>query len=278
MTAVGDVAARSDEELVARKIDELLAAHPPARSTPSEFLGAQFDAGLAFVHFPEGYGGLGLSRQLQAADRRPAARRPAPRLGAAQPDRVRHGRPDHPGHRHRGPAAALPPPAVHLRGDLVPAVLRAGRRLRRRQPGHPGRARRGRVGPQRPEGVDDPRPHAPASASCWPGPTPRPRSTRASPTSSSTCTRRAWRSGPLRQMTGDAEFNEVFFTDVRIPDAERLGDVGDGWRGALVTLMNERVSIGGAVAPTRRRSDRHRRAPLEAAGRGPAGTPPPGTG
>ena len=54
---------------------------------------------------------------------------------------------------------------------------------------------------------------------------------------------------PLRQMTGDAEFNEVFFTDVRIPDAERLGDVGDGWRGALVTLMNERVSIGGAVVP-----------------------------
>ena len=50
-------------------------------------------------------------------------------------------------------------------------------------------------------------------------------------------------------MTGEAEFNEVYFTDVRIPDAERLGDVGEGWRVSLTTLMNERVSIGGAIAP-----------------------------
>ena len=50
---------------------------------------------------------------------------------------------------------------------------------------------------------------------------------------------------PLRQMTGEAEFNEVYFTDVRIPDAELLGDAGDGWRVSLTTLMNERVSIGG---------------------------------
>jgi alkylation response protein AidB-like acyl-CoA dehydrogenase len=53
---------------------------------------------------------------------------------------------------------------------------------------------------------------------------------------------------PLRQITGEAEFNEVYLTDVRIPDAERLGDVGDGWRVSLTTLMNERVSIGGGVA------------------------------
>ena len=54
---------------------------------------------------------------------------------------------------------------------------------------------------------------------------------------------------PLRQITGEAEFNEVYFTDVRIPDAERLGDVGDGWRVALTTLMNERVAIGGGIPP-----------------------------
>jgi len=54
---------------------------------------------------------------------------------------------------------------------------------------------------------------------------------------------------PLRQITGEAEFNEVYFTDARIPDAERLGDIGDGWRVSLTTLMNERVSIGGAIAP-----------------------------
>jgi alkylation response protein AidB-like acyl-CoA dehydrogenase len=54
---------------------------------------------------------------------------------------------------------------------------------------------------------------------------------------------------PLRQITGEAEFNEVYLTDVRIPDTERLGDVGEGWRVSLTTLMNERVSIGGAIAP-----------------------------
>jgi alkylation response protein AidB-like acyl-CoA dehydrogenase len=49
---------------------------------------------------------------------------------------------------------------------------------------------------------------------------------------------------PLRQLTGEAEFNEVYFTGVRIPDSQRLGDVGDGWRVALTTLMNERVTVG----------------------------------
>ena len=52
---------------------------------------------------------------------------------------------------------------------------------------------------------------------------------------------------PLRQITGDAEFNEVFFTDVRIPDSQRLDAVGAGWRVATTTLMNERVAIGGGV-------------------------------
>src|SRR3546814_74993 len=52
---------------------------------------------------------------------------------------------------------------------------------------------------------------------------------------------------PLYQITGEAEFNEVFFTDVRIPDEERLGDVGEGWRVTLTTLMNERVAIGGGI-------------------------------
>ncbi|MGH3745315.1 MAG: acyl-CoA dehydrogenase family protein [Mycobacteriales bacterium] len=50
---------------------------------------------------------------------------------------------------------------------------------------------------------------------------------------------------PLKQMSGGSEFNEVFFDDVVIPDSERLGDVNDGWRVAITTLMNERMSIGG---------------------------------
>ena len=46
-------------------------------------------------------------------------------------------------------------------------------------------------------------------------------------------------------MTGGASFNEVFFTDVRVPDDHRLGDVNEGWTVALTTLMNERAAIGG---------------------------------
>jgi len=51
----------------------------------------------------------------------------------------------------------------------------------------------------------------------------------------------------LRQITGEAEFNEVYLTGVRVPDADRIGGLGDGWRVSLTTLMNERVTIGGAV-------------------------------
>ncbi|HUR76624.1 MAG TPA: acyl-CoA dehydrogenase family protein [Acidimicrobiales bacterium] len=50
---------------------------------------------------------------------------------------------------------------------------------------------------------------------------------------------------PLKQLTGDSEFNEVFFTDVRIPDSMRVGDVGNGWAVATETLMNERVALSG---------------------------------
>ncbi|ABH00496.1 acyl-CoA dehydrogenase (plasmid) [Rhodococcus jostii RHA1] len=53
---------------------------------------------------------------------------------------------------------------------------------------------------------------------------------------------------PLRQMTGGADFNEVFLTDVRIPDDHRLGDVNGGWSVALTTLMNERATVGGGEA------------------------------
>jgi alkylation response protein AidB-like acyl-CoA dehydrogenase len=53
---------------------------------------------------------------------------------------------------------------------------------------------------------------------------------------------------PLRQMTGGASFNEVFFNEVRVPDDHRLGDVNGGWTVALTTLMNERASIGGGSA------------------------------
>ncbi len=54
---------------------------------------------------------------------------------------------------------------------------------------------------------------------------------------------------PIHQASGGSEFNEVYFTDVRIPDSDRLGDPGQGWKVALVTLMNERLAVGGSPGP-----------------------------
>jgi len=54
---------------------------------------------------------------------------------------------------------------------------------------------------------------------------------------------------PIHQMSGGSNFNEVYFTDVRISDSERLGEVGNGWNVALVTLMNERLAVGGSSGP-----------------------------
>jgi acyl-CoA dehydrogenase len=53
---------------------------------------------------------------------------------------------------------------------------------------------------------------------------------------------------PIKQANGQSEFNEVYFTNVRIPDSQRLGAVGDGWNVSLTTLMNERLSIGANLA------------------------------
>tara|TARA_B100000953_G_C18027820_1_gene422268 strand:+ start:1100 stop:2326 length:1227 start_codon:yes stop_codon:yes gene_type:complete len=54
---------------------------------------------------------------------------------------------------------------------------------------------------------------------------------------------------PIKQISGGANFNEVYFTDVKIPDDQRLGGVGDGWKVALTTLMNERLAVGDASGP-----------------------------
>ena len=54
---------------------------------------------------------------------------------------------------------------------------------------------------------------------------------------------------PIHQMSGGSNFNEVYFTDVRVKDSQRLGDPGMGWNVALVTLMNERLAVGGASGP-----------------------------
>ncbi len=250
MTATPDVASAptTEEQRVDRRIAELLAAHDPQTTPPAEFLGAQFDLGLAWVSFPEGHGGLGLSPRLQKQvnERLAAVGSPSAALrniighGMAAPTVVAHGseaqrrrllRPLFTGDEiwcqlFSEPAAgsdvaSLAARAVRdgdewiVNGQKVWTTLahlaRWGLLVARtdpRQPKHKGLTYF--VVDMQASGVEV---------------------------------------EPLYQITGEAEFNEVFFTDVRIPDADRVGDVGDGWRVALTTLMNERVAIGGGIPP-----------------------------
>ena len=123
-----------------------VAGRAPARRPPTARTSckARFDAGLAWVHYPEGLGGLGAPalppgrRGRRAGGRGRPRQRPAPHR-----HRPRHGRADDPRLRHRGAEAALPAPAVGRRGGLVPALQRAGRRLRPGRARHPRGARRG---------------------------------------------------------------------------------------------------------------------------------------
>jgi alkylation response protein AidB-like acyl-CoA dehydrogenase len=248
MTATDAVTARNDEELVSHRLDELLARVPPATVGETEFLGAQFDAGLAFVHFPEGRGGLGLPRRLQGmvVDRLRAAGAPfgvmrnpigygmvAPTIVSVGSDAQRQ--------RYLRPLFTCEEIWCQLfsepgaGSDVASLASRAERDgeewVLNGQKVWTSFAHNARFGMVL--GRTDPEAEKHKGITYFvvdmhaPGVEVR----------------------PLRQMTGDAEFNEVYFTDVRIPDRERLGAVGDGWRGAIVTLMNERVSIGSAIMP-----------------------------
>ena len=122
------------------------------------------------------------------------------------------------------------------------------------------RARRRRMDPHRPEGVDDARARGRVRA---PDRAHEPRRAQAQGhhrVPRWTCARPASTCVPLYQVTGEAEFNECFFSEARVPDALRLGGVGEGWGVSITTLMNERVSIGGTVPPQglrpHRRGDR----------------------
>jgi alkylation response protein AidB-like acyl-CoA dehydrogenase len=236
----------TEEARTIEAVDTLIVSHPPSSTPEVDFLGAQFDAGLAWVHFPEGLGGLGVSRRLQRSVTERLAAAGAPMLlgrnpigyGMAAPTILAHGSPEQQ-RRYLRPmftgehiwcqlfsepgagsdVAGLATRASRdgdewvLNGQKVWTTLahraRYGMLLARSDPGaekHKGLTYF--VVDMHTPGVEV---------------------------------------RPLRQMTGDAEFNEVYFTDVRVPDAERLGDIGDGWRVAITTLMNERVSIGATV-------------------------------
>ncbi|HUF32520.1 MAG TPA: acyl-CoA dehydrogenase family protein [Acidimicrobiales bacterium] len=242
------VDASTDEQLVTETVERLLADHDPSTTDETTFLGAQFDAGLAWVHFPRGRGGLEVSPKLQklvnerileAGGPNPYYRNPIGH-GMGAPTVVTHGsedqqdrylRPLFTGEEVWCQLFSEPGAGSDVAGLSGRAVLDGEEWIVNAQKVWTTLAHISRWGmlvvrtdPDQPKHkgltyfvVDMQAPGVEVR--------------------------------PLRQITGDAEFNEVFFTDVRIPDAERLGDVGDGWRVSLTTLMNERVSIGGSIAP-----------------------------
>ncbi|MFD0919987.1 acyl-CoA dehydrogenase family protein [Saccharopolyspora rosea] len=238
-----------DADELRRRAREFLAAHDPASTDRLEFLRARFDAGLAWVHFPAGLGGLDAPRELQAVvdEEFAAAGAPdnSPRLntiglGMAAPTILRFGddaqrsrflRPLWTGEEIWCQLFSEPGAGSDLAALSTRAVRDGDAWVVDGQKVWTSLAHRAswailvaRTDP------DAPKHKGLTYFVCdmtAPGVEVR----------------------PLRQITGEAEFNEVFLTGVRIPDSQRIGEVGQGWQVAMGTLMNERVAIGGGAAP-----------------------------
>ncbi len=231
------------------RVREFLAAHPPAGTDRMEFLRARFDAGLAWVHFPVGLGGLDAPRSLQAAVDQACHAAGAPDnnprvngigLGMAAPTILRHGT-DEQKRRFLRPlwtgeeiwCQLFSEPGAG--SDLASLGTRA--------------VRDGDSWVVNGQKVWTSLAHEAAWAILVTRSNPDVPKHRGMTYFMCDMTSPGVQVRPLRQITGEAEFNEVFLTDVRIPDSLRLGDIGDGWRVAQTTLMNERVAIGGGPLP-----------------------------
>ncbi|MFE6598978.1 acyl-CoA dehydrogenase family protein [Streptomyces albidoflavus] len=226
----------------------LLADHPPATTSRADFLAARFDAGLAWVHYPEGLGGLGAARSLQSAVDAELAAAGAPDndprrigigLGMAAPTILAYGteeqkrrflRPLWLGEEVWCQLFSEPGAGSDLAALSTRAVL-----------GDDG------VWTVTGQKVWTSSAHLARWAILIARTDPAQPKHRGITYFLCDMTDPGVEVRPLRQITGEAEFNEVFLTDVRIPDAHRLGEVGDGWQVARTTLMNERVSIGGST-------------------------------
>ena len=228
-----------------------LSAHDPASTDRLDFLNERFDAGLAWVHYPAGLGGRGLPRDLQPAVDAEFAAAGAPTnrperngigLGMAAPTILAFGAPEQQRRWLRplwtgeeiwcqlfsepGAGSDLAGLATRaVRDEAADSWTVTGQKV---WTSSAHLARRAlllaRTDP------DVPKHQGLTYFACdmtAPGVEVR----------------------PLRQITGEAEFNEVFLTEVPIPDADRIGAVGAGWKVATGTLMNERVAIGGGAAP-----------------------------
>ena len=254
------------------RVRDFLAGHDPARMPRLEFLRARFDAGLAAVHYPEGLGGLGLPRALQGVVEAEFAAAGAPGnqperigigLGMAAPTILTFGteeqkarwiRPLWTGEEVWCQLFSEPGAGSDLAGLATRAV-----------PEDKPAAANGSA----PEDTSTDRDAAPGARrwvvngqKVWTSMAHQARwgllLARTDPDVpkhagltyfACDMTVEGVEVRPLRQLTGEAEFNEVFLTGAVIGDGDRIGGVGEGWRVAQGTLMNERVSIGGTALP-----------------------------
>jgi alkylation response protein AidB-like acyl-CoA dehydrogenase len=228
-----------------------LSAHDPASTDRLDFLNERFDAGLAWVHYPVGLGGRGLPRDLQPAVDAEFAAAGAPTnhperngigLGMAAPTILAFGTPEQQQRWLRplwtgeeiwcqlfsepGAGSDLAGLATRaVRDEATESWTVTGQKV---WTSSAHLARRALLVAR--SDPDVPKHQGLTYFACdmtAPGVEVR----------------------PLRQITGEAEFNEVFLTEVTIPDADRIGAVGEGWKVATGTLMNERVAIGGGATP-----------------------------
>jgi alkylation response protein AidB-like acyl-CoA dehydrogenase len=236
-----------ESALAGRSLDLLLSTIEPGSVDPSVLFEARFDLGLAWINFPAGSGGLGIDARYQervdAALRELGAPDPFPGnpigIGMVGPSIARHGtdeqrarylRPLYAGREiwcqlFSEPGAGSDLPSLSTRAVRDGDSWRADGQKVWTSLGH--LASFGLLLAR-----TDPESTRHRGLTCFlldmhaPGVDVR----------------------PLRQMTGESEFNEVFLDAVRIPDSSRLGAVGDGWNVAITTLLNERSAIGAAVA------------------------------
>lgn len=234
---------REDFELIDKTMERLLDDYPPTVTDPVTFLRAQFDCGLAYVWFPPGMGGLGLPNDLQVlVDDRLASvgAPPSGRLtnaiaaGQGAASVLAYGSDDQK-HRYLRPLFTAELMGCQLYSepgsgsDLASLATRAVRDgdewVVTGQKVWTSGAQRADIAILLARTDPDVPKHAGLTQFVLnmhaPGVEVR----------------------PLRQMTGGAEFNEVFLSDVRIPDAERLGSVNDGWAVSQHTLMAERYNM-----------------------------------
>jgi alkylation response protein AidB-like acyl-CoA dehydrogenase len=239
MSTQADVTADLDAQVRA-----LLEEHDPATSDPRDFLGAQFDAGLAWVHLPRGYGGLDLPRTAQEQVDAQLAAAGAPPAGG--------------GKNFIGIGMAAPTIAAFGTEEQKRKFLRplfVGDHIYCQLFSEPGAGSDLAAAATR--AVRDGDDWIINGQKVWTSMAQHAQMAilvaRTDPTVPKhfgltyflcDMTQPGVEVRPLRQITGEAEFNEVFLTDVRVPDANRLGPEGGGWRVATTTLNNERVAIG----------------------------------